>query len=98
MTVISRRIKASPVRTATETWAVIIGLLAPDKTSGAREELEGIAGVASSLIADETMKSAPCVVYGPGPRIRIYCLHDEDAITGEDANETAFTSSPTTGH
>lgn len=88
MTVYARRIKASPVRTASEVWEAIVALIAPQQESAARNELLAVAGVACSLISDEAAKTAPITVYGSGPRVRIYCLYDEDAQTGEDANET----------
>ena len=47
MTVFARRIVAAPVRTASDTWAAIVDLLAPEPNSQARSELLGIAGVAS---------------------------------------------------
>ncbi|HWA15272.1 MAG TPA: hypothetical protein VG817_02480, partial [Gemmatimonadales bacterium] len=37
------------------------------------------------------------VVRGSGPRIRIYCLYDDDAIAGEDASEGTLPEIPTTG-
>ena len=96
MTVFARRIVAAPVRTASDTWAAIVDLLAPEPNSQARSELLGIAGVASSLIADEAMK-APIVVYGSGPRVRIYCLYGEDAMTGEEAREESLAFKATEG-
>lgn len=96
MTVVARKIIAGPVRSASEAWTVIVDLLAPEPNSEARSELLKIMGVASSLIADEVMKT-PIVVYGSGPRVRIYCLYDEDAITGEDANEATLTFNATGG-
>jgi hypothetical protein len=90
MTVVARKIIATPERSATDTWKVILDLLAPDLNSMSREELLAISGIACSLIADETMKAAPIVVFGSGPRVRIYCLYDEDAITGDNANENAL--------
>lgn len=96
MTVVSRRIAATPARSASSAWGVIVDLIAP--TAGpARTELQGIAGVASCLISDEAMKPDACVVYGSGPRLRVYCVYDEDAITGENTNETALTFNPTDG-
>lgn len=97
MTVVARRITATPARSAAEAWSVIIKLLAPQPDSAARKELLAIAGVASSLIADEAMKAAPVVVYGSGPRVRIYCLYGEDAITGDTANESALAFDATEG-
>lgn len=97
VTVISRRIAATPARSASEAWALIVNLLAPAADSPARGELEAIAGVASCLIAEEAMKDAACAVYGSGPRVRLYCLYAQDAITGENANEAALTFTPTEG-
>lgn len=97
MTVIARRIIAAPVRTASETWAAIVDLLAPEPNSQARSELLGIAGVASTLIAEEAMK-APIVVYGSGPRVRIYCLYGEGAIMGEEAREESLAFKATEGN
>jgi len=97
MTVIARRITATPVRLATEAWEIIIDLLAPDSNSLAREELLAISGIACSLISDETMKESPILVHGSGPRVRIYCLYDEDAVVGDDAKEDALSFNATEG-
>lgn len=96
MTVVARRIKATPARPAADAWRVIVDLLAP-KASDARTELLGIEGAASSLIASRAMEGSPIVVYGSGPRVRVYCLYDEDAIVGEGANEQSLASVPTEG-
>ncbi|SRR5258708_11849229 len=97
MTVITRHIVASPVRSASSTWAVITDLLTPSQGS-ARSDLQSVSGVASALIASETPKNDPIIVWGAGPRIRIYCLFGEDAITADDEDEDAFANCPTTGH
>lgn len=97
MTTLARHIISEPVRTASETWKIIVDLLASDANSPARNELLSVAGVASSIIASEAVKDSPIVVYGSGPRIRIYCLYGEDAIMGEDANESELSSNPTAG-
>lgn len=97
MTIIARRIIAEPVRSASETWEIIVDLLAPEAGNKAREELLTATGVASSLVAAEAMKDAPIVVYGSGPRVRIYCLYGEEAIVGENANESKLTTSPVDG-
>jgi len=97
MTVVARRIIATPVRSASETWAVIVGLLAPQPGSKAHQELLAVGGVACSLITDETFKDAPAVVYGSGPRVRIYCLYDDEACTDENASETPLTFDATAG-
>jgi hypothetical protein len=43
------------------------------------------------------MKDAAIVVLGSGPRVRIRCLYDEEAITGEDASEEKLATCPTEG-
>jgi hypothetical protein len=97
MTVIARRIISDPIRLATATWTTIVDLLAPEEDNSARAELLSITGVASSLISSEVMKDSAIIAYGSGPRVRIYCLYGEEAITGENANETALVSSPIKG-
>ncbi len=97
MTTIARKIIATPVRSTSQTWGIIIDLLAPETDGMAREELLAISGIACSLIADETMKKTPIVVHGSGPRVRIYCLYDEDAVSGENAREDALSFNATQG-
>jgi hypothetical protein len=96
MTVVSRRVLATPARSASAAWNVIVELVTKPG-SAARQELLDIEGVASCLIADESLKADPCVIFGSGPRLRVYCLHDEDAIVGEKASEAALTFTPTEG-
>ena len=96
MTVVARRFISIPERTASATWGAIVSLLAPDKDSAAAIELGSVAGIASSLISREAMTS-PIVVWGAGPRVRVYCLYNEDAVEGDDANETSLSFNPTDG-
>jgi hypothetical protein len=96
MTVVSRRIAATPARSASSAWGVLVDLIAPNAGS-ARAELHGISGIGSCLISDEAMKADACVVYGSGPRLRVYCVYDNDAVTGENTNEAALTFNPTAG-
>lgn len=96
MTVLARRFISIPERTASVTWSAIVSLLAPDEDSAAAAELGSILGIASSLISRETM-TAPIVVWGAGPRLRVYCLYNEDAVEGDDANEAALSFNPTDG-
>jgi hypothetical protein len=96
MTVIARKIKATPARSASAAWKVVVDLISA-KDSNARADLEAVSGIASSLISDEAFSRSPGVVYGTGPRVRIYCLYDDDAITGDKANENALTFNPTEG-
>ncbi len=95
-TVIRRNVRATPQRTGAETWIFICDLLAK-KGTAPRSELESVAGIAEQLLCSESPKSAPIVVYGTGPRVRIYCLYDEDALTDDDANENSLSFDSTDG-
>lgn len=96
-TVVVRRINATPVRMSSETWDVICQLLAPDASSPARDVLKRASGVACSAIASEVLADDALVVYGTGPRLRFYCLYDEDAMSVEDASEGELPEVPSTG-
>lgn len=96
MAVVARRIRATPERGAADAWQVIVDLIAP-KDGPARRELLSIEGIASSIISTESPKDAAMVVRGSGPRIRMYCLYDDDAIAGDDANESTLAECPTEG-
>jgi hypothetical protein len=80
-----------------ETWRLITALISTHR-SGAREELERVAGIAASLIADEAPTEAPIVVAGCGPRLRIYCLYGEDAIVDDNSDEAELAWNPTDGN
>jgi len=96
MTVVARRIRATPERGASDAWQVIVDLIAP-KDGTARSELLSIEGIASSIISTESPEDAAMVVRGKGPRVRMYCLYDDEAISGDDANEAALAECPTDG-
>ena len=96
-TVLARRVASTPVRTATQTWTKVMGLIAPDPQSAARKELVLASGVACASIGVEAAKDAAFVIWGGGPRVRIYNVFDEDAITQDGVNEDAFSKSPTEG-
>ncbi len=96
MTVIARQFASTPARTAGETWKHIVALITkPQSTS--RAELEGVAGIAASIIADENPKENPIVIAGNGPRLCVYCVYGEDAIACHDCDESALAWSPTEG-
>ena len=97
MGVVARRIAATPARTASETWTVIIGIIAPFADSEARAELERVRGVAASLIAAEAPADAPIVVTGVGDQVRICCLFGDDAVIGETASEAPLAWDPMDG-
>lgn len=96
MTVVSRTIRAIPHRPASDTWNFIVDLLAPSQGE-ARSELQSVSGTACALIAEAIMTDTAIVVYGSGPRIRIYCLFNEDALEGDKASESALSFVPTNG-
>jgi hypothetical protein len=96
MSVLARRIISTPVRSASETWTMITNLLAPKDGDG-RRELSRVGGVACSLVASEAFTDDAIVIWGNGPRVRVYCLFGEDAITGDDKAETTLATCPTDG-
>ena len=96
-TVASRTFKSTPERDAARTWTAIVDLLTQGKASEARSELLAVAGVAASVIADQAPKDASITVTCDGPRTRIYCLYDDDAVEGSDANEDALGFDPLKG-
>jgi hypothetical protein len=97
MTVVRRTFRSVPARDATSTWEAIIALLTQGRSEDAKKELEAVAGIAASLIADQAPRAAPIVVTCDGPRTRIYCVYDEDAVEGSDANEDPVGFDPLQG-
>jgi len=95
--VASRTFASSPKRDASETWAAIVALLTQGKSGTAHNELLEVAGIAASTIADQAPKDHPIVVTCDGPRTRIYCIYDADAIEGSDANEDPLGFDPLNG-
>lgn len=97
-TVASRTFRSTPHRDAAATWAAIVSLLtrgSADTTAGV--ELQSVAGTAASLIADQAPKDSPIVVTCDGPRTRIYCIYDDDAVDGSDAAEDVLGFDPLQG-
>lgn len=97
-TVVRRKVASTPQRSAKKTWEKISELLAPDPKSSARAELTKVAGVAASAISAEAPKDDAIVVYGGGgPRVRVYCLYYEDAVSGDGVEEDPLAKSATEG-
>jgi hypothetical protein len=96
-TIASRTFISTPGREAMATWSAIIDLLTQGKNTAARNELLAVSGVAASVIADHAPKNDAIVVTCDGPRTRIYCVYDDDAIEGSDANEDALGFDPLSG-
>jgi hypothetical protein len=90
MSTVRRDFRASPHRTGSETWEAIAQLLATSQSSAARKELSSVAGIVGQIISSESVKTHPIVSSGSGPRVRIYCLYDEDAQDEDSANEEAL--------
>lgn len=92
MSVVARRFSSSPVRIPSATWEAIINVITVD-SSDAKTQLNSIAGIVSSLIADETPLKDAITIIGSGPRVRIYCLYGDDAISDE-SNESTLSFNP----
>jgi hypothetical protein len=96
-TVAKRTMRSTPHRHAAQTWAAIVELLSQGRRDAARTELLSVSGIATSVIADHAAKTGAIVITCDGPRTRIYCLYDDDAIDGSDANEDALGFDPLKG-
>ncbi len=96
-TIASRTFRSIPHRDASQTWFAIVELLTQNKDSTARNNLIAVAGVAASIIADQAVKDAPIVITCDGPRTRIYCLYDDNAIEDSDTNEGILGFDPLQG-
>jgi hypothetical protein len=96
VTIVVRRVAATPARAAAEAWTVIANLIAPPG-SDARREIDAAGGIGMSLIAAEAMRNSPIVMQGVGARLRLYCVHDDEAILGEGVSEEPLAWCPTDG-
>ena len=97
MTVASRTLRSTPHRDAASTWAAIVALLTRGQNPAAAAELQSVAGVATSIIADGAPKTSAIVVTSDGPRTRIYCVYDDDALDDSSASEDALGYDPLKG-
>jgi hypothetical protein len=97
MSTYARSFRSTPHRDAIDTWQAIVDLLTQGRTGANRNELLAVAGTAASVIADQATKDAAIVVTCDGPRTRIYCLYDDDAIDGSDAKEDTLGYDPLKG-
>ncbi|WP_029934551.1 hypothetical protein [Sphingomonas sp. UNC305MFCol5.2] len=88
MTVYRRTVTSVPTRSADDSWRVIVDLLAGTGQSAARDELLSVSGVASSIIADMAPQHSAIVSTCSGPRTRIYCVYDDDALDADTADES----------
>ncbi len=91
MSTVSRRtVVSTPARDAVKTWNAVVDLLAPTAAHPARKELLDVVGIAAGVISDRSPKDHPIVATCDGPRTRVYCIFDDDAVDGSDANEAAL--------
>lgn len=97
MSTVRRTIRSVPYRDAGATWKVIVELLTRGKNAAAAAELEAVAGIAASVIGDGAPRSAPIVVTCDGPRTRVYCTYDEDALDESEASEEPLGFDPIRG-
>ena len=96
-TVASRTFVSTPARESSATWTAVVDMLTQGKDNAARKELLSVTGIAASVIADHAAKDEAIVVTCDGPRTRVYCIYDDDAIDGSDANEDALGFDPLSG-
>jgi len=94
MSTVARHFTASPARLSSATWQAISGLICKTDRDAAAEFAK-VGGLASSLINEKFFADNPLVLKNKGPRLRVYCIYGEDAITGDDVNESDLTWSPT---
>jgi hypothetical protein len=96
-TVASRTFRSTPHRNAVDTWVSIVDLLTKGKNGSDRDKLLAVKGIAASIIADQAPKDAAIVVTCSGPRTRIYCTYDDNAIDGTGENEASLGFDPLEG-
>lgn len=96
-TVVTRAFASTPERDAAQTWREIVELLTRGKAGAARDELLVVTGTVASLIADRAPETAAIVVTCNGPRTRIRCVYDDDAIDGSGIDEARLGFDPLNG-
>lgn len=95
--VVKRTIRSTPYREAQATWAVIVEILSAGGSADAQAEMNSVAGIVASTIADQCARDAPIVATCDGPRTRFYCLFDDDALESDSFNESAVQHDGTKG-
>lgn len=98
MSTVRRDFRSVPHRDASSTWAHIVALITTSASSDeASKELMSVSGIAASVIADQCAKDSPIVVTCEGPRTRIYCIYDDDALDDSSCNESKLGFDATKG-
>lgn len=96
-TVASRTFRSVPHRSGGETWGAIVALLTRGQESSKAIELRSVTGIATSVIVDRAPSDAPIVVTCDGPRTRIRCVYDEDALDDSMEDESPLGFDPLEG-
>jgi hypothetical protein len=96
MSTVARHFTASPARLSSATWQAISELICKTDRDAAAE-FANVSGLASSLINERYFANNPLVLKNKGPRLRVYCIYGEDAVTEEGVNEDDLSWSPTCG-
>ncbi len=96
-TVASRVFRSSPQRDSSQTWTAVVALLTRSNDGAKRTELLSVSSIAASVIAERGPRDSAIIVTCDGPRTRVYCLYDQDAIDGADANEEELGFDPLKG-
>lgn len=96
-TVASRTFRSTPHRDSMDTWLAIIDLLTRGESSAAKDLLLAVKGIVASVIADQAPRDAPIIATCDGPRTRVYCVYNEDAIDGTGENEASLGYDPLNG-
>lgn len=96
MSVIARSIVSTPERSTSSTWEFITDLICQSNESST-QEFKAVAGLAAACISEEAFNNHALVVISQGPRLRVYCLYGDDAISGDKRKEEALSWKPIEG-
>ena len=95
--VVRRTVRSTPYRDARETWDLIVAILTRDAAADARAEMDAVAGIVASTIADRSPLHVPIAATCDGPQTRFYCLFDDDALESDASNESGVQHDGTNG-
>lgn len=95
--VVARCFASVPARSSDATWTAIVDMLTRGQTGADRDELLAVSGTAAALITDQAPITAAIIVTCEGPRTRIRCVYDEDAVTSSGINESSLGFDPLAG-
>lgn len=96
-TVAKRTMRSTPHRHAAQTWAAIVELLSQGRRDAARTETPLGKRNRHQRHRRSRGENRRHCHHMRRPRTRIYCLYDDAAIDGSDANEDALGFDPLKG-